>query len=217
VARRQTRRAEHVRDFLIDLFRQADPSHTRGTTITAREILEAGARQVAHDLGGDPPVEAELLDTIAQVEGSLALPAARAHAEQALAISRRSLGEDDPGTTASRLTQAEVLLEQGDLETVRRELDGHGFRKAFERMFGHAIDRSPGSAHMTHLRSDVDNRSASFPPVGCLQHFADGRLGNNKSTAHVERELFLEVSLRDLNESFGNIHPRIIHEHIQSL
>jgi eukaryotic-like serine/threonine-protein kinase len=124
VARRQTRRAEHVRDFLIDLFRQADPSHTRGTTITAREILEAGARQVAHDLGSDPPVEAELLDTIAQVEGSLALPAARAHAEQALAISRRSLGEDDPGTTASRLTQAEVLLEQGDLETVRLELDG---------------------------------------------------------------------------------------------
>jgi serine/threonine protein kinase len=123
VARRQTQRAEHVRNFLIDIFREADPSHTRGSTITAREILASGARRVTYDLGGEPAVEAEILDAIAQVEGSLALPAARSHADQALALRRRTLGEEDITTVASRLTRAELLLQQGDLDNAKRELD----------------------------------------------------------------------------------------------
>jgi hypothetical protein len=39
-------RAEAVKDFLIDSFRLADPSHARGKEITAREILDQGAARI---------------------------------------------------------------------------------------------------------------------------------------------------------------------------
>ncbi len=51
-ARAQTeqQRAEAVKDFLIDSFRLADPSHARGKEITAREILDQGAARIGKEL-----------------------------------------------------------------------------------------------------------------------------------------------------------------------
>ena len=42
----QNQRAEAVSTFLIDSFRLADPSQSRGDAITAREILDRGARHL---------------------------------------------------------------------------------------------------------------------------------------------------------------------------
>ena len=123
VARKQARRAERVRDFLVHIFEQADPSQSRGGTITAREILDAGARQVEHELAAEPALEAELLDAIAQVERSLGLPrAAKARAERAVTLRRAALGEDDAATAASRVTLGEVLVDLGDSPGARRQL-----------------------------------------------------------------------------------------------
>lgn len=66
-ARLEAAKAEQVRDFLIDLFRVADPSETRGHTVTAREILDAGAQRIRTELHDQPALKAELLTTMATV------------------------------------------------------------------------------------------------------------------------------------------------------
>ena len=148
VARREARRAERVRDFLVDLFEQADPSRSRGGTVTAREILDAGARQVERELAAEPELAAELLDSIARVERSLGLAeSARRRAERSLALRERELGVDALATAASQVTLGEALVDTGDLATARRVLTGAASRTAADE----ELERRRGEALITAL------------------------------------------------------------------
>ena len=124
IARTEARRAERVRGFLVEIFREADPSRTRGATITAREILETGASRVERELAGEPAAAAELLDTIAEVQFSLGLfEAAKKHASASIALHSRLHGPDSLAAAASRITLARAMLESGDPPAARRELE----------------------------------------------------------------------------------------------
>jgi serine/threonine-protein kinase len=68
---RERLRAEQVSSFLVELFEQADPTHSRGNEVTARELLDIGARRIQSDLDTQPDVRASLLATIGTVYGSL--------------------------------------------------------------------------------------------------------------------------------------------------
>ena len=68
----QATTAEAVSAFLVDLFRQSDPGESRGTPVTARELLDRGAAGAA-DLTGDPRVRARLMGTLGEVYQSLGL------------------------------------------------------------------------------------------------------------------------------------------------
>lgn len=75
-AQRQARRALAVQQFLLSIFRSntdqsADPVRARQTT--ARELLDVGARQVATELNDAPEVQAEVLDTLADMYHQLEL------------------------------------------------------------------------------------------------------------------------------------------------
>ena len=124
IARAEARRAERVRGFLVEIFREADPSRTRGATITAREILETGAARVERELANEPAVSAELLEAISEVQLSLGLfEAAEQRAAASLALRRRLYGPDALETAASRITLAQAMLERGDHAAARRELE----------------------------------------------------------------------------------------------
>ncbi len=124
VARDEARRADRVKSFLIDLFREADPSQTLGETITAREILDKGARRLDEQLVEEPAVRAELLDAIVQVERSLGLlePAAR-RADTVVALRRFDSGRQPLALAASLVTRAEVHYDLGELVPARAQLD----------------------------------------------------------------------------------------------
>ena len=124
VARGEARRADRVKSFLIELFREADPSQTLGETITAREILEKGARRLDEQLVEEPAVRAELLDTIAQVERNLGLlePAAR-RADSGLELRRVASGGSRLELAASLVTRAEIHFDSGELEPALSLLD----------------------------------------------------------------------------------------------
>ncbi len=124
VARGEARRADRVKTFLIDLFREADPSQTLGETITAREILEKGAARLEEQLVEEPAVRAELLDAIAQVERNLGLlePAAK-RADAVLALRRLGAAGAPRELAASLVTRAEILFDQGELAPARAMLD----------------------------------------------------------------------------------------------
>jgi serine/threonine-protein kinase len=115
VARAEAARATEVSAFLRGLFEVSDPSESRGTTITARELLDAGAARVATDLAGQPDVQATMMRVIAEVYNSIGLPEqARPLAEGALARHRQLHGDRHAETTRSMLALAAVLQDQGE-------------------------------------------------------------------------------------------------------
>jgi tetratricopeptide (TPR) repeat protein len=73
LARQKTLTAERTVDFVKSLFVVSDPSEAKGATITAREILNRGARQIGESLHNEPEVKAELTTTLAEVYGGLGL------------------------------------------------------------------------------------------------------------------------------------------------
>ncbi len=115
------RRAEAVAEFLIDSFRQADPSHARGKEITAREILDTGAARITKELGAQPDLQATLLDTIGSVYLSLDLPTdAQPLIEQGLAVRRRLYGEQHLDVASSLYSLNRVYEKKGDLKTAEQ-------------------------------------------------------------------------------------------------
>lgn len=95
-AREQAATARQVSDFLVGLFKVSDPDKEEGRTVTARELLDRGARQVEQNLGTQPKVQARLMDTMGRVYTKLGLyPEARDLLAKALAIREKVLGPRD--------------------------------------------------------------------------------------------------------------------------
>lgn len=73
IAREKTITAERTVDFVKSIFAVSDPSEARGASITAREVLDRGARQITRELGNEPSVKTELSVTLGEVYMSLGL------------------------------------------------------------------------------------------------------------------------------------------------
>jgi serine/threonine protein kinase len=94
-ANQEAETAKQVSHFLEGLFKVADPSEARGSTITAREILDQGAERIDRELKEQPVVRARLLGVIGAVYGSLGLgEQARPLLQQAADNARAIYGPD---------------------------------------------------------------------------------------------------------------------------
>lgn len=120
---RALHRADTVRDFVIDLFRQNDPGAGNGTTMSARDLVDLGARRVESGFGDDADMRIELLgvtgnlyDSLGEYQRSAELLARR------LDEATRAYASDDPryieaqldmagaDATAERYEEAQALL-----------------------------------------------------------------------------------------------------------
>lgn len=109
VARLERATAEQVSTFLIRIFQDADPTHTRGDTVTVREALDRGRVRLASELAGQPRVRARLLSAIGMVYTNLAAyPQADTLLREALALSERTAGPD-AAPTADALDNLAIL------------------------------------------------------------------------------------------------------------
>jgi serine/threonine-protein kinase len=72
-ARLEAAKATRVSEFLTGLFRVADPSQSRGQSITAKEILDRGAAGIQLELAADPAVRASMMNVIGNTYESLGL------------------------------------------------------------------------------------------------------------------------------------------------
>ena len=73
LAEQKTLTAERTADFMISLFQVSEPSEARGNAVTAREILDRGARQIEQSLREEPQVRADLSTTLGEVYTGLGL------------------------------------------------------------------------------------------------------------------------------------------------
>ena len=56
--------AQQVSDLLLDLYSAFDPSESRGTRVTAQDVLDRGAARIQAELQDQPQVQAKMLDAI---------------------------------------------------------------------------------------------------------------------------------------------------------
>ena len=113
-ANQEAATAKQVSEFLVGLFKASDPSQARGDLVTAREILDRGAREIEQTLRDQPDVQGRLQSTIGEVYTSLgSYDAALPLLEKAAATQRRVLGNDHPDTLVARHLLANLYWTQG--------------------------------------------------------------------------------------------------------
>jgi tetratricopeptide (TPR) repeat protein len=122
-ASQEAKTARRTSDFLTGLFEVVDPGEARGNTVTAREILDRGAKRIEDELKDEPEVRASLMGTMGAVYAELglwksALPLLRNSVEER----RRTLGEDDERVAESRNNLGSTLRKTADYENAEREL-----------------------------------------------------------------------------------------------
>ncbi|MCP3959177.1 MAG: serine/threonine protein kinase [bacterium] len=135
----ERRRAEQVTGFLVDLFEVSDPFSGGSDTgdVTARELLDRGARRLSTELEGQPELRADLSHAIGVIYRRLGLPdEATMHLGSAFETRRRLLGEGHPKVARSLDEQGLLLLDRGEYASagdslrqalaVRRRLFGEG-------------------------------------------------------------------------------------------
>ena len=100
-AEAEAKRATGIKDFLIGLFKNADP-YVHGTLIsqiTAKDLLDAGFTQLDSAFANDPATEMDLLQTWADIYDSLSDPVDDMKAfERRLALSKTHYGPADERT-----------------------------------------------------------------------------------------------------------------------
>ncbi len=112
--------ASEVAEFLTGLFKVSDPAQALGRAVTARELLDVGARRIDEQLSASPLVRARLLRVMGDVYRSLGL------FEEALTLLDRSVAAyralvapgDSERLHAERLL-AELYLSRGETARAR--------------------------------------------------------------------------------------------------
>ncbi|MEM7585680.1 MAG: serine/threonine-protein kinase [Acidobacteriota bacterium] len=120
-AQEEAAAARQAVGFLVDIFEVSDPLAQLGSEITARELLDRGAKRIRHELADQPLPRARMLATLGKVHERLGLlDPAEEQLEEALALRRSELGSAHPEVAESLVALGAVYLEQGRLDDAER-------------------------------------------------------------------------------------------------
>ena len=110
-------RATNVADFLVEVFAVADPSHTRGESVTARELLDRGAATIVARFEDQPRDQAILMRVIGNAYASLGLARdAEPLLRRALAVHLDHFDLVNEEVAESQQALAAVLQDQGRVD-----------------------------------------------------------------------------------------------------
>jgi eukaryotic-like serine/threonine-protein kinase len=220
-AEHERARAEEVSNFLVNLFKLSDPGENRGNQVTARELLDSGAKRLRAGLKDQPATKAALLSTVGTVYDSLgqyqdALPLlgeslelqAQAHdtsrIDTLLELGRARIGAGDLQGAETPLQQA-LHVAQSVAGTMSVET-GHalwalGMLRYQQGQISQAKD--------LYLRSLDILQSSRAPPTDIspvLSDLATAYMSNQQwSQAKQSYEQALEIDRRVL----GDDHPKV--------
>ena len=120
----EARRAERVKSFLLSVFQESDPNQSDGTVVSARQVVERGVQRIGVELAGEPVMQADVLDAVAQIEANLGLlDPALDHARQALVLREKNLPRGDARTAESRVLLGIIQRANGDPDQGRQTLE----------------------------------------------------------------------------------------------
>ena len=108
-----------IADFLVDMFRHSDPGTAVGDAVTARQLLDEGARGI-DGLADQPVVQARLLATMADAYNGLGLfDASLELSRRELAVQRAQFGDRSPEAGRALTRVSGVHAKQGDYPRAR--------------------------------------------------------------------------------------------------
>jgi tetratricopeptide (TPR) repeat protein len=94
IAQRERKAADAVAEFMLDVFRRANPNETRGAEVTARDLLDAAAARIDRDLINQPRLRLSLMRKMGQSYSGLGLmPEAVGLMERQVSVARAEFGE----------------------------------------------------------------------------------------------------------------------------
>ena len=180
IARSEAAKATEMAEFMRDLFSISAPTRAKGESVTARDLLDAGAERIELDLAGQPELRASLETTIGDVYGELALyEEAQTILERAVATRREHPGPND-------LDLAEALFTLG---------------RVHERM----RDSEAATAALGEALQIREKALGPHDPVTALTRDWRG-LAAYKGNRLDEAEEYLVVALADLEAAHGPDH-----------
>jgi serine/threonine-protein kinase len=156
VAEVERQTAARVSDFMIDVFRRANPNETDGNTITVRAALDAAARRIDTTLTDEPLLRLALMQRMSEAYNGLGLwVEARVLTEKALAEERLAFGDRS-------IEVARTLQALGDIEHNSGQFDaaGHSFDEALAIREALAQNQDAGAAEL--LSSSAKNLRAEL-------------------------------------------------------
>ena len=232
IAAAERTRAEQVSQFLVELFELSDPSKSRGNQVTAREVLDIGARRIGTGLSDQPETRAKLLGTIGRVYSSLGLyPDAVPLLEQALESRRQLHGKNHPAVAEAMVELGKTLLDQGQLNRAQSLLS-EALDMQRQLLGSNAIELAPGLIALGHLEEQQGSLDAArkFFEQG-LQLYRSNGMERSSQAASVINDLggvHLQLSQYDQAAAryraaleidriaLGPSHPQVA-VHVQSL
>lgn len=106
--------AQAVTQSLVAMFEVADPGKTKGSAISARDLLDQGTEKVVRDLKNQPAVQAKLMGTIGRLYESIGLyDRAQPLLEEALKLRRQVLGKEHQEVAESLEQLGSLLVNRG--------------------------------------------------------------------------------------------------------
>ncbi len=107
--------AQRIADFMVNIFKVADPTAGKGSEVTARAVLDRAAKQIGDGLAGDELVKGRMMAAMGNAYSGLGLYApAYELVNSAWVIRKRLLGEDalETLTSAADVANGLYFLEQ---------------------------------------------------------------------------------------------------------
>jgi eukaryotic-like serine/threonine-protein kinase len=114
-ARADAETARQVSDFMVKLFEVSDPGTAKGSTVTARELLDRGAGRIGRQLADQPLVRARVQNVIGDIYRKLGLyDPAGPLLQESLAAREKLLGPRDLEVVRSLHALGRLQYERGD-------------------------------------------------------------------------------------------------------
>ncbi|TWT44038.1 Serine/threonine-protein kinase StkP [Phycisphaerae bacterium RAS1] len=210
--------ADEIRDFVLSLFKAADPAQTGGKTLTLREALDRGAKRLLDaKLEERPALRAAFCDALGEAYQSLgAYPEADAYFEQALALLTSQQPEDSEAVLRARLQRVELLVLRGRYDEARSLADGMAetvMRESADFPLlaaRHALQRGVALRELGRL----DDSEAALDAAlrGFIEHDAgDGLLGvanNALAVLYLRQKRYEQADVQ-----FATAHEQIVRAH----
>ncbi|HNR91851.1 MAG TPA: serine/threonine-protein kinase [Dokdonella sp.] len=203
----QAHRADAAREFLVSLFRGADPMARKGLNLTARDLLDRGEARIDTELAGEPELRADLQETL----GSVYLYLAEYERAETLVQASLDGTPDDAGDPRRTLDRVRRTLLLGSVYNRSRQS-----AKALEQSDAALalLATLTGPEALEHELSAMNARAMSFKNLGrsedaaqALQHL----LARVDASPEAQRHrAYAADNLAHVHQSRGRWHDALV-------
>jgi eukaryotic-like serine/threonine-protein kinase len=214
--------SNQVTDFLLQIFKAADPEQTRGRDLSARELLDGGREKLGNALADQPLVRARLLSALGEIYVNIGQPGSSAEMlDQAIALLRApgadplrlafALNEGCHAyTQTSNYERASTLCHEAlSIRQAKLPADDPDIGHSFDTLG--VVEQSQGdfAAAEHDFRQTLGIFSAAGPEHRQDLASAHHNIGYNASARHDYKTAREEYQIAyDMKKSvFGDVHP----------